>query len=71
MQTALIHDALKDCVYRSTHAKLLCQRHDWFEKFTRLYAALRWVPIGHIPTVDEAKKRLAHVDKQSSPKLTY
>ena len=49
-------DALKDYVYRSAHAELLRQRHDWFEKFTRLYAALWWVPIGHIPSVDEAKK---------------
>jgi Domain of unknown function (DUF3291) len=59
-------DALKDYVYRSAHAELLRQRHDWFEKFTRLYAALWWVPIGPIPSVDEAKKRLAHLDKHGS-----
>jgi hypothetical protein len=26
-----------------------------------VYAALWWVPAGHIPGVDEAKKRLAHL----------
>jgi Domain of unknown function (DUF3291) len=64
-------DALKDYVYRSAHAELLRQRHDWFEKFTRLYAALWWVPVGHIPSVDEAKKRLAHLDKHGSTQFAF
>lgn len=38
------------------------QRHEWFERFEGAYVALWWVPAGHIPSVDEAKKRLAHLD---------
>jgi hypothetical protein len=26
------------------------------------YTALWWIPNGHLPRVDEAKKRLAHLD---------
>jgi hypothetical protein len=64
-------DALKDYVYRSAHTEPLRQRHDWIEKFTGLYAALWWVPIGHTPSVDEAKKRLAHLDKHGSTQFAF
>src|SRR5580704_18626447 len=53
-------DALKHYAYYTAHAEVLRRRHDWFEKFASAYAALWWVPIGHIPGVDEAKKRVAH-----------
>ena len=55
-------EALQDYVYRSAHVEVLRQRHDWFEKFEGAYLALWWVPAGHIPSIDEAKKRLAHLD---------
>ncbi|MGP6192173.1 MAG: DUF3291 domain-containing protein [Vulcanimicrobiaceae bacterium] len=55
-------DALRDYVYRSVHAELLRQRREWFETFAGSYVALWWVPIGHLPGVDEAKKRLASID---------
>ena len=51
-------EALVAFVYRSPHVELLRQRHEWFEKFEGVYAALWWVPAGHRPSVDEAKKRL-------------
>jgi hypothetical protein len=54
--------ALRDYVYRTAHAELLRQRHEWFEKFSGVYAALWWVPAGHIPTVEEAKARLAYLE---------
>ncbi len=64
-------EALKHYVYRTAHAELLCQRHDWFEDFLSAYAALWWVPIGHIPTVDEAKKRLAHLDQHGPTQFAF
>jgi heme-degrading monooxygenase HmoA len=54
-------EALKAYVYGSAHRELLRQRHEWFEKFDSVYAALWWVPEGHRPSIDEAKKRLAHL----------
>lgn len=55
-------EALKAFVYHTTHVELLRDRHLWFEKFEKAYAALWWVPAGHRPSVGELKKRLAHLD---------
>jgi hypothetical protein len=55
-------EALRDFVYRSAHAQLFRQRHDWFHRFDRSYLALWWVPQGTLPSVDDAKTRLAHLD---------
>ncbi len=49
---------LKQYVYRTVHAEVMKQRHSWFERMTDAYLALWWVPIGHVPSVDEAKQRL-------------
>ncbi len=71
-------EALRNYVYHTAHAELLRQREEWFEKFAGSYAALWWVPFGHIPGIDEAKKRLAYnvlliwraTDRASSPLLS-
>jgi len=64
-------DALKSYVYHTAHAELLRQRHAWFEKFAGAYAALWWVPAGHIPGIDEAKKRLAHLDAHGPTQFAF
>ncbi len=53
---------LKHYVYQSVHVELMRQRRDWFEKFAGVYLALWWIPLGHVPSVDEAKQRLAHLE---------
>jgi hypothetical protein len=53
------------------HAELLRHRHEWFEKFESSYLALWWVPIGHIPGIDEAKKRLAHLDVHGPTQFAF
>ncbi len=52
---------LRDFVYRSAHSEVMRQRKSWFERFDGMYYALWWVPVGHIPTIDEAKDRLDHL----------
>jgi hypothetical protein len=52
---------LQAFVYRTAHIEVLGKRYEWFEKFEAAYVALWWVPAGHIPSVDEAKERLAHL----------
>jgi hypothetical protein len=64
-------DALRNYVYRTAHRELLRQRHEWFEKFAGAYVALWWVPAGHIPSVDEAKKRLAYLDRQGPTQFAF
>ncbi len=62
---------LQQYVYRTAHAELLRQRHAWFEKFAGAYVALWWVPAGHRPGVDEARKRLAHLEAQGPTPFAF
>jgi len=64
-------DALRQFVYKTAHVELLRQKQDWFDKFVGAYVALWWVPVGHIPGVDEAKKRLAYLDKYGPTQFAF
>jgi hypothetical protein len=64
-------EALKNYVYRTAHAELLRHREEWFEKFAGVYMALWWVPAGHVPGIDEAKKRLAHLEKHGPTQYAF
>jgi hypothetical protein len=53
---------LSNFVYKSRHRQVLQKRQQWFQRFEGYYAALWWVPAGHIPTVEEAKDRLSFLN---------
>jgi hypothetical protein len=55
-------DALADFVYRSDHTAFLRRRREWFERYGRAYAAMWWIPAGHLPTIGEALDRLDRID---------
>jgi hypothetical protein len=54
-------EALADFVYRSDHTAFLRRRGEWFERMTEAIVTLWWVPVGHIPTIDEGVARLDHL----------
>src|SRR5215468_11093522 len=54
-------EALRGYVYRSDHARFVRARLDWFEKMEGPVYALWWIPVGHIPTVQEGIERLEHL----------
>ena len=54
-------DSLHRYVYRSAHAEVMKQRHDWFERMTENYIVLWWVPAGYRPSIEEAGERLARL----------
>lgn len=64
-------EALKDYVYKTAHAELLRDRRSWFEKFDGAMLAMWWVPAGHIPSMDEAKKRLAHLEEHGPSQFAF
>jgi len=64
-------DALKDYVYRTAHAELLRDRRSWFDQFAGAAVALWWVPAGHIPDVNEAKERLAHLEEHGPSPFAF
>jgi uncharacterized protein DUF3291 len=51
-------EALQQFVYKSAHVGTLRDRQQWFESIEGPILALWWIPVGHIPTVAEAKDRL-------------
>ena len=57
-------DDLRAYVYGSAHTEVMRRRHRWFSKFEGAYLALWWVPAGHVPSIEEAKARLAHLDSE-------
>ncbi|HUA99014.1 MAG TPA: DUF3291 domain-containing protein [Terracidiphilus sp.] len=64
-------ESLRRFVFQTVHVELLRQRHAWFEKFAGAYSALWWVPAGHIPGIDEAKTRIAHLDAHGPTQFAF
>jgi len=64
-------EELRNFVFQTAHKELLRQRHAWFEKLTEVYTALWWVPMGHIPSVDEAKRRLTHLEANGPTQFAF
>ena len=56
-------ESLKNYVYKSLHVDLIRDRSAWFSKLAKAHQVLWWVPEEHIPTVEEAKERLAHLQE--------
>jgi len=56
-------DALFEFAYRSHHVDYFRRRREWFERFPTSHLALWWVPVGEVPTIEEAKERLEHLDR--------
>lgn len=57
-------EALKDYVYFGEHLTVLRNKKQWFEKPEAPTLALWWVPAGHIPSTEEAKRALACLREQ-------
>lgn len=48
-------------VYGDAHRAVLRRRREWFEQMKDVYAALWWIPRGHIPTAREAEDRIRYL----------
>jgi hypothetical protein len=57
-------DSLKKYVYKSSHVELVRDRDAWFSKIRQAHQTLWWIPAGHIPTVEEGKARLQHIEEK-------
>lgn len=55
-------ESLKHYTYESGHATYLRRRREWFEARDGAHLVCWWVPVGHIPTFEEALDRLAILD---------
>ncbi len=62
--------ALEAYVYSGRHVEVMKSRRDWFHRMD-FYMVLWWVPVGHIPTVDEAKERLEFLQKNGASPYAF
>ena len=55
-------EALGKFVFQTVHRTIYARKHEFFETPPENTVALWWIPAGHIPTLDEAKERLDHLN---------
>lgn len=56
-------ETLKEFTYRSAHSRMLRQRRVWFEHQRERSYVLWWVPEDEVPSIEEAKARLRHLQE--------
>lgn len=49
-------DALKNFMFRTLHRNFLRRKKEWFHNIPEDSYVLWWVPVGHVPTIEEADK---------------
>jgi len=52
-------ESLWDFVYRSGHLEVMQRRREWFHRLAEPWTVLWWVAAGGVPSLDEARQRLA------------
>ncbi len=51
-------ETLREYAYRSAHVEVLRRRREWFVPLDGPSLVLWWIPVGHLPSVAEARQRL-------------
>jgi hypothetical protein len=56
-------DSLKNFMFRTHHRNFLRRKNEWFDSMPEDSYVLWWVPIGHIPSIEEAVDKLEFLRK--------
>ena len=64
-------DSLFRFVYQSEHLEVYKRKKDWFHKMPRMHMVMWYVPMGHIPTLEEGKERLEYLQKHGESKYAF
>jgi hypothetical protein len=64
-------DALKHFMFKSGHATYLRRRSEWFQRQDAAFNVLWWIPVGEIPTLDDAVRRLRHYDAHGPSQVGF
>ncbi len=64
-------DSLFEYTYKGDHVAFVRRRTEWFSKLGSHHLALWWVAAGTLPTVDDAKVRLDHMDKHGPTPFAF
>ena len=57
-------ETLQHFVYNSMHTEFLKKRKEWFHSFGKVFTAMWWIKEGDFPSIDEAKDKLAELQKR-------
>jgi Domain of unknown function (DUF3291) len=64
-------EALKHFMYKSGHASYLRRRAEWFQRQDGLINVLWWIPVGEIPTLADAIRRLGHLEAHGPSQVGF
>ena len=54
-------EALERFVWQTVHKRFYGRRPEWFDNMEEPHFVMWWIPPGHLPSLQEAKERLAHL----------
>lgn len=57
-------DHLHEFVFHTAHTPFLRRRREWFERMPDVFLVCWWVPVGHVPTVEESLERLGRLRRE-------
>ena len=49
---------LRHFVWNTLHKHFMARTRDWFEQMDKAHFVMWWVPVGHVPSLEEAQARL-------------
>jgi hypothetical protein len=64
-------DHLRQYVYQSAHTHVMKDRKKWFDKFEKPYYVLWYIEKGNIPSIEEAMKRLEHLQNNGGSSYAF
>ena len=64
-------EALREYVYKSKHVEMIRDRHQWVLDEDGSWNVMWWIPQGRLPSVEEAKERLAHFQARGATPFAF
>ena len=64
-------ESLFQFTYQSAHVEIFKRRKEWFSKMKEMHMCCWYVPVGHRPTVAEAKERLAYLNERGETPFAF
>lgn len=64
-------ESLEHFVWNTVHRRFYSKRTGWFRALDSHHFAMWWVEEGHVPTVEEARERLDHLDRNGDTDFAF
>ncbi|MBO6719501.1 MAG: DUF3291 domain-containing protein [Rhizobiaceae bacterium] len=64
-------ESLERFVWNTVHKRIYEKRQEWFSLMESHHFAMWWVEEGHVPTLEEARERLDHLDRHGDTDFAF